>query len=107
MARLVVDKLDGDPALVAHERRLHGALCQASLEWERILARPWSEIRAVLLDESDEGQRVRSSQPFAGLVSDAERLAIMRAHPAPAPAVAYDPSLVPDDVMERVLNDRP
>ena len=81
MARLVVEKIDADPGLlrIAHEnlRRWSlvrgGELPQCRKEWKALLKRPWSQIRMILLDESDEGQRLRSSHPFAGLVSEKER----------------------------------
>lgn len=90
MARLVVEKIDADPSLfrVAHEnlqrwRRIRGGtLPRCSEEWETLLERPWTEIRQILLDESDEGQRLRSSHPFAGLVSEKERRRIHDAHRA-------------------------
>ena len=81
MAKLVVEKIDADPSLfrVAHEnlqrwsRVRGGALPPCREEWKELLRRPWSQIREILLDESDEGQRLRSSHPFAGLVSEKER----------------------------------
>ena len=90
MARLVVKKIDADPSLfrVAHEnlqrwRRVRGGtLPRCSEEWEKLLERPWTEIRNILLDESDEGQRLRSSHPFTGLVSEKERRRIHDAHRA-------------------------
>ena len=90
MARLIVEKIDADPNLfqVAHEnlqrwRRIRGGtLPRCSEEWEGLLKRPWSEIRNILLDESNEGQRLRSSHPFAGLVSEKERRRIRDAHRA-------------------------
>ena len=90
MAKLIVEKIDADPNLfqVAHEnlqrwRRIRGGtLPRCSEEWEKLLERPWTEIRNILLDESDEGQRLRSSHPFAGLVSENERRRIHDAHRA-------------------------
>ncbi|MFO0827095.1 MAG: hypothetical protein U0572_03010 [Phycisphaerales bacterium] len=37
-------------------------------EWRAILARPVDEIRSTLLAETDDGQRLRQSSPFAGIV---------------------------------------
>ncbi len=37
-------------------------------EWEAILARPVAEIQAVLLARTDEGQRLRQTSPFVGVV---------------------------------------
>ena len=90
MARLVVEKIDADPGLlqVAHEnlrrwsRVRGGALPQCRVEWQELLKRPWSQIRRILIDESDEGQRLRSAHPFAGLVSEQERRRIHDAHRA-------------------------
>lgn len=90
MARLIVEKIDADPSLfqVAHEnlqrwsRVRGGALPRCREEWKALLNRPWSQIRGILLDESDEGQRLRSAHPFAGLVSEKERRRIHDAHRA-------------------------
>jgi hypothetical protein len=38
-----------------------------------ILERPRPEIRRILLDESDEGQRLRQSDPFCGILTPEER----------------------------------
>ena len=74
MARIVVERIDADPSLfnVALEnlerwRRIHGTLSRANEEWKQILERPWREI---LLDESNEGQRLRTSHPFVGIVTE-------------------------------------
>ena len=90
MARIVVRRIDADPALrsVASEnlerwrRHAGGTLAHAHREWEAILERPWNEIRVMLLDESEEGQRLRSSHPFKGIVTDKERRAVIDANPA-------------------------
>jgi hypothetical protein len=47
-------------------------------EWLAILAQDWERIRAVLLAEHDEGQRLRQSNPFCGVLSASERWAIYR-----------------------------
>ena len=114
MAKLIVEKIDANPSLITHaheylaeEKTRHGRLCQASREWKEILSRPWSEIRSILLDESDEGQRLRSSKPFAGIITEEERLGVIRQYPPPPPAIPYDPSQIPDEVMARILSDTP
>jgi hypothetical protein len=49
-------------------------------EWEEILDTSNSEqLMAVITEESDEGQRLRQSSPFAGVLTDEERLEIMTA----------------------------
>ena len=90
MARVVVDRIDADPTLfrIAHEnlerwRQHQGELGLADREWRAILNRPWAEIREILLDDSEEGQHLRSSHPFRGIVSEEERRAIIAQNPAP------------------------
>ena len=114
MARIVARRIDEDPSLLAiayenlkQERRLHGGLSRASREWEAIVARPWAEVKAILIEESDEGQRLRSSQPFTGIVTEEERLEIMDRHPPPWPMVRFDPARVPPEVMAAILADGP
>ena len=90
MARLVVEKIDANPSLfrIGHEnlqrwsRVRGGGLPPCREEWKELLKRPWHRIREILLDESDEGQRLRSSHPFVGLVSEKERRRIHDAHRA-------------------------
>ena len=109
MARIVVDRIDAEPSLfnVTHEnlerwRRLHGTFSRANEEWKQILEPPWRES---LLDESDEGQGLRSSHPFIGIVTEEERLDIMKRHPPPWPHVPYDPAKIPPEVMEKILSE--
>jgi hypothetical protein len=47
-------------------------------EWLPLLERPWEEVRAILLEESDEGQRLRQTDPFCGILTPAERWEIYR-----------------------------
>ena len=91
MARLIVEKIDEDPGLlqVAHEnlqrwsRVRGGALPPCREEWkalpetalERVSARSSSTNRT-------RGSELRSSHPFAGLVSEKERRRIRDAHRA-------------------------
>ncbi|MBE7504140.1 MAG: hypothetical protein HS113_28410 [Verrucomicrobiales bacterium] len=87
MARAIVDKINRDPARSGLNKAR--ATCQRWLEqrplpafheWREILERPWEEVRAVLLDESEMGQRLRQSDPFCGILSPQERWEIYRAH---------------------------
>ena len=49
----------------------HIAPCD--IEWRRLIETvPWERVRKMLLEESDEGQRLRSSQPFLGGVVSAK-----------------------------------
>lgn len=50
----------------------------AILEWLHILKQPWEKVRTVLLDESEQGQRLRQSSPFCGILSPRIRWEIYR-----------------------------
>ena len=84
MVRRIVAKIDGDPERRGLERAQEVCarwVAQGNVparEWRPILDRPWPEIRAVLLDESDEGQRLRQSDPFVGILTPQERWEIYR-----------------------------
>jgi hypothetical protein len=46
--------------------------------WESLLDRPLPELRQALVDESQDGDDLRQNSPFAGLLSEPERLRIVR-----------------------------
>ena len=48
-------------------------------EWQEILERPWSEIADFITSMSDKSTRLRSSSPFAGVLTNAERKRIYEA----------------------------
>ena len=83
LARRIVAKIDADPGLIrtaidnlARWRAQRGGYQPLCLDqWEEWFARgePWERLRARLLEESDEGKRLRTSHPFAGVLSQAER----------------------------------
>lgn len=90
LARLVAERIDREPELLQvavknlkrWERMHKDGLSVASAEWKTIIeGHSWPEIRAMLVQDNDEGQRLRSSSPFGGIVSEAEWKAIVRAHP--------------------------
>jgi hypothetical protein len=85
MASNIVDRIDADPQRAGLERAK--GTCQrwiqqspsaAVYEWMEILQRPWEEVRQVLLDESEKGQRRRQSNPFCGVLTPRERWEIYR-----------------------------
>lgn len=45
-------------------------------EWLEILREPWINVRSVLLDPSDQGQRLRQSNPFGFVLTPQERWSI-------------------------------
>jgi hypothetical protein len=89
--RAVADRLRAQPeAVLEHARRnLHrwtegdtfGPGELASLEeWRRILDEADVDcLTEIIIDASDEGQRLRSSSPFVGALSSEERLEILAA----------------------------
>jgi hypothetical protein len=56
------------------------SLLRSYAEWQAILTRPLGEICELLCAETDEGQRIRQSSPFAGVLSPAEVWKIKSAH---------------------------
>jgi hypothetical protein len=84
MVRRIVAKIDADPERrgLEHAKRV----CErwiaqgivSAREWRTILQRPWNEVRVLLLDETDEGQRLRQTDPFCGILTPAERWEIYR-----------------------------
>jgi hypothetical protein len=48
------------------------SLLRCYAEWESILTRPLEQICALLVAETEEGQRLRQNSPFAGVLSPAE-----------------------------------
>jgi len=48
-------------------------------EWQEILDRPWMEIAGFITSTSEEATRLRSSSPFAGVLSAVERKRIYEA----------------------------
>ena len=80
--RLMVAKIDAEPRLIdiAFENLERWMALkperpnQCDVEWMEILTtKPWKEAREILLDESEEGQRLRSSSPFGGILTSEER----------------------------------
>jgi hypothetical protein len=87
MVRAIVEKIDHDPeksglarARATCERWYRVRPSPAIKEWLQILDRSWEQIREVLLDPSQEGQRLRQSDPFCGILTPQERWKIYREH---------------------------
>ncbi len=89
--RLVAEKIRQQPELMDFVReRLNRSLseprlsdsCKESLrEWRTLLSvHSLSEILDLITEDSDEGQRLRHSTPFSGILSQPERLEVFRCH---------------------------
>lgn len=79
MHRLIATKLEADPSLVERARsnisrwKNQRGERPAYLEWEEILSSGMDRILHVLTSEDQASARLRSSTPFTGILSDAER----------------------------------
>ncbi len=79
MHRLIATKLEADPSLVDRARsnisrwKNQRGLTPAYSEWEEILSSGMDHILHVLTSEDQASARLRSSTPFTGILSDAER----------------------------------
>jgi hypothetical protein len=77
----VVQKISRDPQLLDKAKenlrrwiaKSAGSKPRYLREWEEILERPWHEIAGLITDMSEEATRLRSSSPFAGVISPEER----------------------------------
>lgn len=85
MARAVSDKVRAQHSLLdqarqtlARWKRTRTSWPRDLVEWERILeGTPVDDVLRALLEESDEGARRRQSSPFTGILTAAERSAIL------------------------------
>ena len=80
MHRLIATKLEADPSLVERAlanisrwTKLRGVR-PAYSEWEQILSSGLDRVLHVLTSEDQASARLRSSTPFTGILSDAERV---------------------------------
>lgn len=77
--KAVASKLRLDPALIQFALdnisrwKQQGVDTPAYVEWLEILQRPVESVCLILESESENSQRLRSSNPFAGLLSQDER----------------------------------
>ena len=84
MARAIVAKIDADPTRAGFERAKRTCRRWVEMgnipakEWLTLLEKSWSEVREILLDESDEGQRLRQNDPFCGILTPRERWEIYK-----------------------------
>jgi excisionase family DNA binding protein len=86
LAYATAGRIVGDPerALGLAKNNLAGMMAQARgsarrwlEEWEQLLDGPIGNVLAVLVSPSPKGREMRQNSPFAGLLSDAERVALL------------------------------
>jgi hypothetical protein len=88
MDRLIAKRLRENPAVLDKARGVLAnwlASCDASVrpafeEWRSILDGPLSGVFAVLEGEDERSVRLRQSSPFCGILTPAERTAILLSH---------------------------
>jgi hypothetical protein len=86
MCRAIAGKIRRDPRLMRipranlqRWRKKNRGLARAQREWEMILKRHTNDrVLEILTQDNDEGQRLRQSDPFVGILSEKERLAFFR-----------------------------
>ncbi len=85
LAHAIVAIIDADPeraglrkARETCARWMQTTPGPAVAEWGRILGRRWEDVRAVLLREDQEGQRLRQNSPFCGILTPRERWGLYR-----------------------------
>lgn len=79
--REIAKKMRNEPSLwdipkknLARWKKMKGGLPYALIEWEHILnANTKEQILAILESDSEESNRLRSSSPFVGILSQSER----------------------------------
>ncbi len=83
--RAIADKLASDPETLERARaRVRRWLESAEVSahwargWDEVLSRPLSEIRAFLVDQSEEARGLRQVTPFAGAIDPRTRWRIWR-----------------------------
>ena len=82
MCKLIAKKIRKDPSLMEvprrnlqHWKEKYGGLERAHREWETILnENSIEQVLEILTQDNDEGQRLRQSDPFAGILTDEERM---------------------------------
>ena len=83
----IAQKISRDPKLLDKARanlerwsaKSEDPVPQYLREWQEILERPWPEIAELITSMSEDATRLRSSSPFAGVLSEDERKQIYAA----------------------------
>jgi hypothetical protein len=85
--RLIARKLLANPALLDKARanlrrwrRSNSSPSPALTEWEEILCGPVEQVAIFLVDRSERAIRLRQSSPFAGLLTQDERMGIYESY---------------------------
>ena len=90
MARAIAERIRRQPALfeiatqnLVRWKRIQNPWPHALREWEEIIDRhSMEEVLAILTEDTEEGHRLRQSDPFCGILSEAERLDLLEKYEA-------------------------
>jgi len=77
----IVQKISRDPRLLKKAKanlsrwsaKIDGSKPRYLKEWQEILEEPWLKIAEIMTSMSEDATRLRSSSPFAGVLSEKER----------------------------------
>ena len=77
----IVQKISRDPLLIDKAKanlsrwsaKIDGPKPRYLKEWQEILDKPWLTIAEMMTSMSEDATRLRSSSPFAGILSENER----------------------------------
>ena len=77
----IVQKVSRDPRLLEKAKtnlsrwcaKIDGPRPRYLQEWQEILAKPWPAIAEMMTSMSEDATRLRSSSPFAGILTEKER----------------------------------
>jgi hypothetical protein len=82
--RAIAERLPNDPAIVSAARArverwlAEGRSAHYAGEWQKVLAAPPTEIRAVLVADTEYARALRQTTPFAGAIGPRERWRIWK-----------------------------
>lgn len=86
MCRRIAKKIRRNPTLMRipkanlrHWKRKLGHWPPALQEWDKIIrTNPLPQVLKILTQDNDEGQRLRQSDPFVGILSEKERRSFLK-----------------------------
>jgi hypothetical protein len=96
--KAAVSKIDADRSLidscVARLERWNSISPHHSRhEWRDILSMPWPKAKALILEDSENGRRIRQTSPLVCLLSQTERAAIAKRWLTLDEAIRYDAAI--------------
>ncbi len=60
------------------KKSLRNSPCVGYKDWEILLNKDWEEIKNILTEESEYGNKIRQCSPFVGVLSNSERMKIFK-----------------------------